>query len=158
MTAILAGIISQILEDKFGHIGPFQGAIALTVLALLMVLPWNENYGESSGNEDSTLYKQFSQGWKTTLSNSNVWKIGLTQALSEGAMYTVSKMQPLQLFLHIYNSNFLQFFSTVCVYVGAHTPHIGSSGRRANWLCLFSHDDVYHYRWDALSSSAEFVL
>jgi hypothetical protein len=99
VTAILAGIISQILEDSFGHIGPFQGAIALTVLALLMVLPWNENYGDSNGNEDSSLYKQFSLGWKTTLSNSNVWKIGLTQALSEGAMYTVSKIRPSQQFL-----------------------------------------------------------
>jgi len=87
-TAILAGIVSQVLEDYFGHIGPFQGAVALTALALVMILPWSENYGDSSESEPSSLYQQFAQGWKTTLSNSNVWKIGLTQALSEGAMYT----------------------------------------------------------------------
>lgn len=92
VTAILAGIISQILEDSFGHIGPFQGAIALTILALLMVLPWNENYGDSNNNDENSLSEQFSQGWKTTLSNSHVWKIGLTQALSEGAMYTVREL------------------------------------------------------------------
>jgi hypothetical protein len=67
-----------------------------------MVLPWNENYGDSNDNEDSSLYEQFKLGWKTTLSNSHVWKIGLTQALSEGAMYTVSKApHPLQQFFHI---------------------------------------------------------
>ena len=70
--------------------GPFQGAIALTFFALLMVLSWNENYGESNNHKDSSIYEQFSLGWNTTLRNSTIWKIGLTQALSEGAMYTVS--------------------------------------------------------------------
>lgn len=55
-----------------------------------MVLPWNENYGESNDNRDSSMYQQFSLGWRTTLSDSGIWRIGLTQALSEGAMYTVS--------------------------------------------------------------------
>jgi hypothetical protein len=86
--AILAGIVSQVLEDRLGHIGPFQGAIALTVLALVLVLPWEENYGEKKDDEDHSLYHQFSEGWKTTLSDSNIWRIGMTQALSEGAMYT----------------------------------------------------------------------
>ena len=90
--AVLAGIVSQILEDKFGHIGPFQGAIALTVLALVLVLPWEENYGETQehSHESASLSGQFFDGWKTTLSDSRIWRIGLIQALSEGAMYTVS--------------------------------------------------------------------
>ena len=92
--AILAGIVAQVLEDLFGHIGPFQGAIALTALALLLVLRWDENYGEDKGHGkdhlQTSLYDQFIDGWKTTISNSNVWRIGMTQALSEGAMYTVS--------------------------------------------------------------------
>ena len=92
--AILAGIVAQVLEDLFGHIGPFQGAIALTALALLLVLRWEENYGEDKSHtgkdhSETSLYDQFIDGWKTTISNSNVWRIGMTQALSEGAMYTV---------------------------------------------------------------------
>jgi hypothetical protein len=69
----------------------FQGAIALTVLALILVLGWEENYGEEhKGDHDkSSLYNQFIDGWKTTISDSHVWRIGMTQALSEGAMYTV---------------------------------------------------------------------
>ena len=80
----------QVLEDYFGHIGPFQGAIALTVIALLLILPWSENYGDVNNKDKHTsLSHQFSQGWRTTLSSSQIWKIGCTQALSEGAMYTV---------------------------------------------------------------------
>ena len=37
-TAILAGIVAQLLEDAFGHIGPFHGAVGLTTLALVLIL------------------------------------------------------------------------------------------------------------------------
>lgn len=88
--AVLAGIVAQLLEDKLGHIGPFQGAVALTALALVLILGWEENYGETEDgdHEASSLYKQFTEGWKATCTDSNIWRIGLTQALSEGAMYT----------------------------------------------------------------------
>lgn len=89
-TAILAGIVAQLLEDAFGHIGPFHGAVGLTSLALLLILGWEENYGEESVGEhnNSSLVHQFMEGWRHTISDSRIWRIGLTQALSEGAMYT----------------------------------------------------------------------
>eukprot|EP00584_Thalassiosira_punctigera_P000150 CAMPEP_0172535648 /NCGR_PEP_ID=MMETSP1067-20121228/7560_1 /TAXON_ID=265564 ORGANISM="Thalassiosira punctigera, Strain Tpunct2005C2" /NCGR_SAMPLE_ID=MMETSP1067 /ASSEMBLY_ACC=CAM_ASM_000444 /LENGTH=453 /DNA_ID=CAMNT_0013320589 /DNA_START=302 /DNA_END=1663 /DNA_ORIENTATION=+ len=89
-TAILAGVIAQVLEDSFGHIGPFQGAIALTVLALVLILQWEENYGEAQegAHESSSLYTQFTEGWKLVASDSKVLRIGLIQALSEGGIYT----------------------------------------------------------------------
>mmetsp|Transcript_26960 Transcript_26960/g.40502 ORF Transcript_26960/g.40502 Transcript_26960/m.40502 type:complete len:510 (+) Transcript_26960:218-1747(+) len=94
--AIAAGIVAQLLEDKLGHIGPFQGAVALTFIALLLILTWEENYGEvkkggggdDSSSSSSSLYAQFTEGWRATCTDSNIWRIGLTQALSEGAMYT----------------------------------------------------------------------
>jgi MFS family permease len=88
--AIMAGIVAQVLEDSFGHIGPFQGAVALTALALILVLGWEENYGEehAGDHESSSLMHNFTEGWKKTVSDSRIWRIGLTQALSEGAMYT----------------------------------------------------------------------
>lgn len=88
--AILAGIVAQVLEDNLGHIGPFQGAVTLTALALALVLRWPENYGEvhEGDHSKSSLYHQFTEGWKVTLTDSHVWRIGMTQALSEGAMYT----------------------------------------------------------------------
>jgi MFS family permease len=88
--AILAGLVAQVLEDAFGHIGPFQGAVALTAVALVLVLRWEENYGEehAGDHKKSSLTHQFFEGWRTTVSDSRIWRIGLTQALSEGAMYT----------------------------------------------------------------------
>lgn len=89
-TAIFAGIVAQVLEDRLGHIGPFQGAVALTVLALALVLGWEENYGEEhvGDHQRSSVIRQFVEGWKTTVSDSRVWRIGLIQALSEGGMYS----------------------------------------------------------------------
>ncbi len=46
VVAILAGFIAQVSADFAGDIGPFQVAIALTVVALVLVLRWEENYGE----------------------------------------------------------------------------------------------------------------
>lgn len=88
--AVLAGIVAQVLEDYLGQIGPFQGAVGLTSLALLLVLRWEENYGEEEAGDhaSSSLSHQFYEGWKTTFSDSRIMRIGLTQALSEGAMYT----------------------------------------------------------------------
>lgn len=86
-TAILAGVFAQVLEDAFGHIGPFQGAIALTALALVLILRWEENYGEGD-EEDVSLYRQFIHGWKIVAGDSKILRIGLIQALSEGGMYT----------------------------------------------------------------------
>ncbi|CAB9505841.1 Molybdate-anion transporter [Seminavis robusta] len=88
--AVLAGIVAQVLEDNLGHIGPFQGAIALTALALFLILRWDENYGEEHAGDHSksSLYHQFIEGWSATVSDSRIWRIGMTQALSEGAMYT----------------------------------------------------------------------
>ncbi len=87
-TAIFAGVIAQVLEDAFGHIGPFQGAIALTVLALVLILRWEENYGEDK--KDQTFWQQMVLGWKLVAGDSKILRIGLIQALSEGGIYTVS--------------------------------------------------------------------
>jgi MFS transporter, MFS domain-containing protein family, molybdate-anion transporter len=57
IVAILAGIIAQVAADKLGEIGPFQVAIALTALTLVLLLFWEENYGRadscSSSSSDS---------------------------------------------------------------------------------------------------------
>jgi MFS family permease len=115
--AIVAGILSQLLEDRLGHIGPFQGAIVLTLLALLLVaFTWQENYGHhhpttttttttdnktNNNKETYTLHQQFLDGWRATLQDPFIFRIGLIQALSEGAMYTfVFMWVPTLLSLH----------------------------------------------------------
>ena len=153
--AILAGIVAQVLEDNFGQIGPFQGAIALTALALVLVLNWEENYGEESTEqqgESASLTKQLMDGWSTTVSDSRVWRIGLTQALSEGAMYTVSSrlfcsnLQPPDIGAHI-------DLVLVCLYVGPYIAVARARRRRPYRLrLLVAHDGHYHGR-DSVSYS-----
>merc|ERR1711957_852394 len=36
----------------------------------------------------NSLYAQFIEGWGATVRNSEIWRIGMVQGLSEGAMYT----------------------------------------------------------------------
>ena len=45
-------MLGQVASDRFGPIGPFQVAIALTVVALVLVYFWPENRGESDDNDD----------------------------------------------------------------------------------------------------------
>ncbi len=49
LAAIGSGYIAHFLASKFGPVGPFEGAVACTGLALCLVaLMWKENYGSSS--------------------------------------------------------------------------------------------------------------
>lgn len=63
-TAVAAGVLAQKLEDYMGHIGPFKGAVALTVVALGLVMRWPENYGSGGEGGDDSVLEQLKQGWR----------------------------------------------------------------------------------------------
>jgi len=96
LMAILAGIVAQITADALGEIGPFQLAIALTVLDLVLVLGWTENYGGSgdndTGNETgssySGLFKNFRDSIGVIASSLPVFLLGSVCALFEGGMFS----------------------------------------------------------------------
>ena len=158
--AILAGIVAQVLEDQFGHIGPFQGAIALTVLALILVLPWEENYGETKeeSHENSSLSQQFFEGWRATLSDSRIWRIGLIQALSEGAMYTVSVKCNINRRVQLFHFILIPFVCLpVCIHVGPYIAWNESTRWSTYRMRLFSHDDGHYYRWNIIPTFAKFL-
>jgi hypothetical protein len=86
LMAIIAGMVAQVACDAFGEIGPFQAAIALTALAGLLILAWEENYGESEGDKKEDV--GIKQSIWLVVTN---WRIGLVAAstsLFEGTMYT----------------------------------------------------------------------
>ena len=57
MAAIFSGYLSHLLASKYGAVGPFEGAVACTGFALMLVgLMWAENYGSSSDND--TTFRQ----------------------------------------------------------------------------------------------------
>lgn len=47
--AIVSGYIAHCLAENFGPVGPFEGAVVLTIIALIIVgSTWTENYGSAS--------------------------------------------------------------------------------------------------------------
>ena len=54
VVAVFAGLLAQVAADARGDIGPFQLAIALTVLALVLVVRWPENYGSAADWAEGT--------------------------------------------------------------------------------------------------------
>ena len=55
-SAILSGFMAHFLASTLGPVGPFQGAVATTFFALILVSSlWSENYGDC-GTKSSTVY------------------------------------------------------------------------------------------------------
>lgn len=105
VSAICAGFLAQVSADLFGDIGPFQLAIALTLVALVLIVAWwGENYGEdenaTNGNTSTSdgsmqLSSNSVSIWESMKSSMRViWHtpailyLGLSQAFFEGAVYT----------------------------------------------------------------------
>lgn len=85
--------------DRLGDIGPFQLAIALTIVTLIIVCFWHENYGsaeeaedtsalQSSSNEKKEEKKSFTESLFIAINNPHILLVGLSQAFFEGAVYT----------------------------------------------------------------------
>lgn len=94
ITAILAGLVAQVSADISGDIGPFQLAIALTIVVGVLVWFWPENVGESSNDKSKNV--GFMQEIKSSISvaskaiyrSPGMLFLGLSQAFFEGGMYT----------------------------------------------------------------------
>lgn len=86
VTAIAAGLIAQALTVNLGmgSIGPFRGAIGLTFLALVQILPWDENHGDRQAEVSASLHLALG----TMRKQPSLWMLGVVQSLFEGAMYT----------------------------------------------------------------------
>jgi MFS family permease len=99
LSAIAAGLLAQVCQDAFGEIGPFQAAIAFTILALPFVCCWRENYGESGGaqgvdgaelneGEDKMSASLGAAGMRAIMADRKVLLVGLVNSFFEGSMYS----------------------------------------------------------------------
>lgn len=101
--AICAGFLAQVSADLLGDIGPFQLAIALTCLSLVMIVAWwGENYGEEEDKEgggdggsdgkgaakEEGIVASIRAAMSTIWTSPSILYLGLSQAFFEGAMYT----------------------------------------------------------------------
>ena len=120
MTRLVNDSIANCL-DVAGDIGPFQLAIALTFVTLLLILPWRENYGDvgSNGNEDGSPLESIKLSVQAIARSPSMICLGLSQAFFEGGMYTFGrsiisfilniKRKPNSIHFCILNICFVQF-------------------------------------------------
>ena len=60
LVAICAGIIAQAAADTFGYVAPFDVALAiLCLMAVLLIITWPENYGDSKAAVQDSFIKAF---------------------------------------------------------------------------------------------------
>lgn len=80
--------------DISGDIGPFQLAILLTVIALFLVMGWEENYGIESSqttSDNTQMSQSILSSWRVIFTNPAIFYLGMSQAFFEGGVYTFGK-------------------------------------------------------------------
>jgi len=88
LSAIASGYLAHVLALWYGPVGPFEGAVACTFVALLLVLTkWDENYGSSlPGVKSVSTY--MSEASATIISDPKIYKVGIIQGLADGTLQT----------------------------------------------------------------------
>jgi len=105
VSAIASGVIAHYLAEKYGSVGPFQGAVCCTGLALLLVAYfWDENYGCATPGEKN-ICDILRDGVKTVKSDTRILRLGLIMGLTEGTLQTfIYLWSPLLLHLTLQKS------------------------------------------------------
>jgi hypothetical protein len=88
--AIASGYLAHVLAEKLGPVGPFEGAVACTVIAfgVVMVL-WTENYGsvqETKDGNSKSVQEYLNEAIAAFKSDSRVLRVGIIQGLSVGSL------------------------------------------------------------------------
>jgi MFS family permease len=85
LVAVIAGLMANSAAESYGYVGPFIMAITpLTIVALVVMFTWGENYGDKQENMVASL----SKGFKLILRDPRIAALGMGQSCFEGAMYT----------------------------------------------------------------------
>mmetsp|Transcript_1361 Transcript_1361/g.1678 ORF Transcript_1361/g.1678 Transcript_1361/m.1678 type:complete len:547 (-) Transcript_1361:178-1818(-) len=88
--AIISGYTAHCLATAFGPVGPFEGAVTVTFVALLIVATiWNENYGnEGSDGSVHSMRDHLKSAYKTITEDKTIACIGIIHGLTEGSIQT----------------------------------------------------------------------
>jgi MFS family permease len=89
LAAILSGYIAHLLASAYGPVGPFEGAVGFTVIALVIVtLLWCENYGDETHTDSTSMRDHFASALKIIKGNPELSRLGLIHGLTEGSLQT----------------------------------------------------------------------
>jgi MFS family permease len=85
LVAVVAGLIANSVASSFGFVAPFLVALVpLTLVGLIVVSSWSENYG----NQKMTLMSSMAKSFDLIRSDWRIASLGLAQSTFEGAMYS----------------------------------------------------------------------
>jgi hypothetical protein len=86
LAAIGSGYLAHQLAERLGPVGPFEGAVTCTAVALVVVAAmWTENYGSAEPGVKSVV-GYLSGAVETFRSNSKVLRVGIIQGLTCGSI------------------------------------------------------------------------
>jgi MFS transporter, MFS domain-containing protein family, molybdate-anion transporter len=87
VAAIFSGYLSHVLATRYGTVGPFQGAVTCTAVALAVVcFIWTENYGSSDGHSE-TMMGYFKEAVTAFRNDQKMLTIGILQGLTTGSIH-----------------------------------------------------------------------
>jgi predicted MFS family arabinose efflux permease len=85
LVAVAAGLVANSAAESSGFVAPFVVAILpLSIVAITVMMSWQENYG----NQQLNMVSSLSKGFDLIRKDSRIAALGLGQSCFEGAMYT----------------------------------------------------------------------
>lgn len=93
IAAIASGYLAHVLAESFGPVGPFQGAVSCTGLALVVIMfVWTENYGtlatDPNQQEPKTIRDYANEAWDAFRTDTRILRVGVIQGLTVGSLQT----------------------------------------------------------------------
>lgn len=88
--AIFSGYLAHVLAQRYGAVGPFEGAVTCTAVALVVVcFVWTENYGTCEVDVDGEkkgMMEYFKEAVSAYKEDQKMLRVGLLQGLSAGSI------------------------------------------------------------------------
>lgn len=87
LAAIFSGYLAHTLAERYGAVGPFEGAVTCTAIALVVVcFVWTENYGTSEDDESKDMITYFKEAVNAFREDGRMRRTGILQGLSAGCV------------------------------------------------------------------------
>lgn len=87
LAAIFSGYMAHVLAEYKGAVGPFQGAVACTGVALVVVsIFWTENYGTKDGEESRNVASFLKEALTVFQNDSKTLRVGIIQGLTSACI------------------------------------------------------------------------
>jgi len=90
MSAIFSGYLAHTLAQRYGAVGPFEGAVTCTAVALVVVcFVWTENYGstqDSADGEKKDMLGYFKEAVTAYKEDNKMRCVGMLQGLTAGSV------------------------------------------------------------------------